>query len=742
MNRCVFLVMLSLSCLGDVEVPPEPPTVAPVSSPTTLPTQRLSGSKTAGTAVLVGGVIVVPHDDETSWSYDVSLSPGENRIVVESERRSGLRSRRATEVVIVFEPPCPSSPMLGSVPKRTRDRAVMLQGSKPRGASLRLNGMEVVPPDDAEPWAYTLALPDLDGPHDYELVARDAKDRDSDPVRFTIVLDRTPPAIAVRYPSPEEIGVPANAMVSVTFDDAIEIDGLEPVMGTVVVRAGGQEVPGLLVYHVLSRTIAWTSMTGALAPNVEHEVTVDPMFVRDEAGNLAPPAPPGWVFTFTTGSGPDLDPPPAPTVMMPPAEIMTPSLRLDGTKDAESSIHLNGDQIVPVDGRSVWSYELSLPVGTSSVALSARSVAGVEVVLPAISIVRVIQKPAPPTIDPSVPAEVATPKVALLGGRPADTSVLLDGNVIACRSPDVTWSHEAPLSPGVNDLTLSTRDAMGVESDPVLFTVSYAQQYEGPVPNGFVLSIELTLRDLSKVTEIRQEFVTGPNNYGVEAWVEGPIALDEVCTMGATRQREGIKYVATIQNYIGTKAQHTVPFADDDYRGTDFLASMITGGVFSYRGLNEASLRRDVDGKELPALLSGITEQDIRDNVDCFGAIGVDACTRATAHAGRHAIPPWTPRQRGGSGLLDQGDYLLWILINLDRDGSWLSANDFETCWGDPADRERGLHRYVQRISLGASPYELYIPQSEELFGADREGAGKLYYVTEDGVTVRWGPSQ
>ena len=56
--------------------------------------------------------------------------------------------------------------------------------------------------------------------------------------------------------------------------------------------------------------------------------------------------------------------------------------------------------------------------------------------------------------------------------------------------------------------------------------------------------------------------------------------------------------------------------------------------------------------------------------------------------------------------------------------------------------RDRGMHRVVQRISLGGVPYELTIPQSEELSGADREGSGKLYYLGEDGVLIRWGPSQ
>lgn len=730
------VVAVTTGCLGDVEVPPDPPTLGPVQSPTTIPIQTLSGSKTAGTAVLNDGEVVVPHDGEESWTWEVTLQPGDNVFTLTAQRESGLESRDKTETTIVYEPPCPSPPSLEPVPARTRDRLVALSGTKPMRTSLHLNDQEIVAISDATEWAYALQLPDQDGEHVFDLVARDAKGQNSDPVRFTIVLDRSPPAIVGRYPPVSGRAIPTNASVLATFDGEIAVTGVMPPEGLMVVTKNGQPQEGILTYSVLSRTVTWSSMVD-LETLSEYEVTVDPAFVEDLAGNRAPPA--GWSWTFTTTTGPDLTPPAAPTVSA-PAVVMTPEVSLEGTKEPLSSIYVNGRQAVPLDGSDSWRFDLPLPIGTTSVAIAARSVADIETALEPISVTREVDKPDPPMLDPSVPTEVTEPRVNLVGTRPADTSVLLDGNVVACRGPDPSWSFQAPLNPGVNDLKLTTRSANGVESDPLIHTVDFTQQYEGPVPNGFVLQVQLTLRDLSQIPEIRSEFVTGANNYGIDAWVEGPIEPGETCQMGPNRTRQNIKYVATIQNYIGTKAQHKVPFADEDYRGADYLGALISGGVFSFLGLGPESQRRDDAGKELPGLLAGLTEPDLRQNIDCFGSPVVDLCTHATANDGPYDLEPWTPRRRGGQGLLEQGDYLLWIQLNLDRGGSWLSANDVETCWGVPADRDKGMHRFVQRISLGSSPYELTIPQAEELSGPDREGAEKLYFVSDEGVLVRWGP--
>ena len=56
----LIAVVGQLACLGDVEVPPLPPTLLPITSPVFLPFADVGGSKPPGTAVLNLDVEVVP----------------------------------------------------------------------------------------------------------------------------------------------------------------------------------------------------------------------------------------------------------------------------------------------------------------------------------------------------------------------------------------------------------------------------------------------------------------------------------------------------------------------------------------------------------------------------------------------------------------------------------------------------------------------------------------------------------
>ncbi len=731
---------LTAGCLGDVEVPPRAPTISGLVSPTPLPTQVVMGAKEAGTAIVLNEAVVVPHDDQTTWSYEVMLTAGDNSFLFFAQRESGLQSQDGAEAMIVLEPPCPGTPSLSPPPSQTQSRDVMLSGRKDPGLSIHLDGMEIVPADAELTWSYALQLPDLDGLNEFALTARDAKGQDSDPVRFSITLDRAAPTIAARYPAPNQQGLAINDQISIAFDDALMIGGVDPAPETLLIRTdAGAVVPGALVYHPLSRALVWVPQAGTLPSNATFTATLDPAFITDTAGNAAS-GEPDWTFTFTTTAAADMSLPDAPTVTAPPAQVQEAQVELSGTKGRLTSLWINGQQVAPVSESTDWQFALPLPVGTSSIAIASVGVNGVEVTLDPLQIERTEQRPAPPTISMDAATQSDRPDFSLNGGKPANTALLLYGNPVVCTDAREDWSLSTMLNPGINDLLLQTRDEAGVISDPVVHSVEFSQQYEGLVPEDFALNIRFNLRDLSQVSEIRSEFVTGANNFGIDAWVEGPIGLDETCSI-QDGQRQNIKYVATIQHYIGTKAQHKVPFADEDYRGTDYLASMISANIFAFLGLNPESPRRDGSGKELEGLLSSVSESDLRDNIDCFGSPIVDVCSRATTNNGPTELVSWTPRRRNGQGLLEQGDYLLHIMINLDRDGSWLSANDFETCWGDPAFDEIGMHRIVQRISLGSSEYTLNIPQSAERSGADREGAGKLYFIDAEGVTITWGPN-
>lgn len=731
----VTAAALLAGCLGDVEVPPEPPALLPVASPTAVPRQTLSGTKPRGTAVLNHGTVIVPLDDAEAWSYDLALSPGDNSIRLTSERASGRASRKATVALIEFQPPCPTSPTLAAVPAFTQQASVVVSGSKEVGTSIAVNGVVVVQSDDAPTWQAVIAL--SEGANTLSVTSRDANDHDSDPVQAVVTRDASAPHLLARVPSDTATGVPTNGLVRATFDEALAFPAGAPDASLLTVVAANGPVSGSLSFHFESHTLVF-SPTSALDPATAYTVTIAASEVVDRAGNVAAPAA-AWQWTFTTGAGADVTPPPTPTVDNPGASVSTATVVLTGTKGAFTSVWLAGTEIVPVDPMTQWSYPLALTEGENAVTLTARSVTDTATPGPSLTITRTTSRPSPPTLASTTPSTTGQSSIILGGSKPSDTSVVLNGNTVVCRTDDVDWGAAVTLVPGTNELTLQTRDASGVLSDPLRTTVDFAQTYAGTVPETHHLQVFFSLRDLSEVDDIVDEFGDGPNFYGVDVWLEGPLAAGETCVM-SQGARQNIDYVATLVHYIGTKEQHRVPFVDADYRGGDYLASLISADVFAFLGLSAQTARRDGTGKQAPSLLDGLTESQLRSSIDCLGQVGVDACTQATSRAGAKTVGPWTPRRRGGHGLLEQGEYLLHVLINLDRDPGWVASNDYETCWDAPADFTRGAHRFAIRVALGDAPYTLRVSQSAERSGPDREGSEKLRYVTPEGVTVYWGP--
>lgn len=736
------LVVFFLGCVDDVEVPPKAPTLFSVTTPTTAPIQKLRGSRPANTAVLNGDEVVVELSEDTSWAFDLPLVPGDNTVELFTQRPSGLKSRSSTTATITYEPACPDAAVLDRTPPSpTNQRAQLLAGNKPAGTAVVLDGAVVVPADASTRFSYSFNLPNAEGSYAYSLTTRDARGRDSDPLRFTIVYDVTAPLLGTRYPTAATDAVVANT--SIPTGSAVFVELSEEVRATggtvapdLITVTAGSSVAGTTTYAPTARTFVWTPMA-PLAPSTTFTVTVDVTKFADLAGN-APPAGALWTWTFTTGTGPSTVAPAAPTATS-PATITTPRAQLDGTREQWSAIYVNGE-LAAAPGPVAWTAKVPVVSGPNPLNVTAQTSSGASTAGPMLTVTRTVAKPAAPVLDASVPNTATEPVFALVGTKPAGTAVLLGGLPVVCLNGDTTWAAVANLDPGFNELRLTTRDADGNESDALLYTVNFAQSYSGKVPSGWQLKINLTLRDLSQ-TRIADEFVTGANNYGLDVWLEGPVAPGETCQFDAAlKQRKAVKYVATISHYIGVKTGHTVPFADDDYRGTDYIAALAHGKVLEFLGVTEASARRDGQGRENPMLMARVTESDLRQKIDCFGLLGIDGCTEATVQAGAHAVDPWEPRKPPNAEAIEQGDYLLFVQMNLDRSGNWLTANDYETCWGNPADLNRGMHRVVRRVALGPSPWSVQLSPADEISGPDPIDTGEAKFLAPDGMTITWGP--
>jgi len=80
--------------------PPVAPTINPVTTPTATSTQLLSGGKEADTALLSNGLQIIPLNNQTTWSKNITLVNGEN--ILQFSARDRARNISPTTEVRIF----------------------------------------------------------------------------------------------------------------------------------------------------------------------------------------------------------------------------------------------------------------------------------------------------------------------------------------------------------------------------------------------------------------------------------------------------------------------------------------------------------------------------------------------------------------------------------------------------------------------------------------------------------------
>ncbi|MCK4389375.1 MAG: DUF5011 domain-containing protein, partial [Desulfobacterales bacterium] len=93
--------------------PPDAPTLDPVTSPTNVSPQTISGTKEANTSVWLNESEIVALDADTTWSYELSLNEGTNNISLTSKDAVSNESG-ATTGSIVLDMVAPAAPLIVS----------------------------------------------------------------------------------------------------------------------------------------------------------------------------------------------------------------------------------------------------------------------------------------------------------------------------------------------------------------------------------------------------------------------------------------------------------------------------------------------------------------------------------------------------------------------------------------------------------------------------------------------------
>ena len=79
---------------------PQPPTLGTIISPTNISTQTLTGNKSRHTSIHIDGFEVVPLNANTTWSCEISLEEGDNKLCITARNKQGMDSEAVSTNII------------------------------------------------------------------------------------------------------------------------------------------------------------------------------------------------------------------------------------------------------------------------------------------------------------------------------------------------------------------------------------------------------------------------------------------------------------------------------------------------------------------------------------------------------------------------------------------------------------------------------------------------------------------
>jgi hypothetical protein len=91
--------------------PPSQPTVNSVTTPTNNPAQTLTGTKDSDTSIYINGYLVVPLDNQTTWSCNYTLVEGNNDLIITSGNKYNQESPSVLES-IYLDTSSPTTPVV------------------------------------------------------------------------------------------------------------------------------------------------------------------------------------------------------------------------------------------------------------------------------------------------------------------------------------------------------------------------------------------------------------------------------------------------------------------------------------------------------------------------------------------------------------------------------------------------------------------------------------------------------
>lgn len=145
---------------------------------------------------------------------------------------------------------------------------------------------------------------------------------------------------------------------------------------------------------------------------------------------------------------------------------------LSGTKESNTSIWINGVEVIPVNSNTTWLYSYNLSEGENNISIISRDSAGNESNEINTTIVLDTTAPAIPSLE-TVTSPTNISIQILLGTKEVNSSIFINGTEVISLNSSTDWSYSYNLSEGANNISITSRDAAGNESSAVLTTIEY-----------------------------------------------------------------------------------------------------------------------------------------------------------------------------------------------------------------------------------------------------------------------------
>jgi len=295
-------------------------------------------------------VVFIPDQPLGVGSYTVTLHPTD----------TPLGNTRTSTITFTIDLTAPAVPTLNEILSPTRITPQTISGGKDAGTSIWLNNSRIVPGDDLVEWSYNLSL--LEGENTHRLCAGDEAGNRSDEIIFTVILDRAPPVLQSTEPANGAFVNESPSRVAFFFTDLTTSLSEDSTLATVSMRdSSSQEVLGNWEFQV-PNTVVFTPVS----PFDEDTYTAS-VQAQDLAGNTT-----SSTISFTYDGTPPslltLEPVQSPTIFA----VQT----LSGTKEANSSVWLNGTEVVAINADTGWSYQITLIEGENPLELYSKDPAG------------------------------------------------------------------------------------------------------------------------------------------------------------------------------------------------------------------------------------------------------------------------------------------------------------------------------------------------------------------------------